>query len=190
MNRKNRSRRWAWALGFSLAMPPRGGMPAPAAEPEAPPAQPVPSPSLAELRAEYETLKDALFRSRARRETLERALFSTRLAAKIIWDGGRHHLLKRLELRLDGIRVWESDKPLTGDDPILLAGRSVPPGAHALAVRMEVRSRDDAKLGYVTEQSFTLALPEGKSTTATITIDEEGSVPSYNPEIEIEIASK
>lgn len=142
------------------------------------------------LRAEYETLKDALFRSRARRETLESALLSTQLLPIIRWDGSRHHAVKHAELRLDGVRIWESGDALTTDKPVALAARSAPPGAHVLGVRVEIRSRDDAKLGYVSDQSFTLTLPEGKKTTVEITIDEDGDAPSYNPEIEIEVSSK
>ena len=56
-----------------------------------------------------------------------------------------------------------------------------------LGVRIEVRLRDNPKLGYLSEQSFSIALPEGKKTRVEITIDEDGDPPSYNPDIEVEI---
>jgi hypothetical protein len=147
-------------------------------------------PSVEALRAQYEALKDELYRSRARRETLETALLSTQLLPVIRWDGGRHHTVTRAEVRLDGVRLWESTDGLVSDKPVDLAARSAPPGPHMLGVRVEVRSRDDAKLGYVSDQSFTVVLPEGKKTRVEITVDESGSAPSYNPEIELDIASK
>ena len=71
-----------------------------------------------------------------------------------------------------------------------LAPKSAPPGPHVLGVRVEVRSREDPKLGYVSDQSFALSLPEGKKTHVEINIDEDGSAPSYNPDIEIDVKSK
>ena len=59
-----------------------------------------------------------------------------------------------------------------------------------LGVRVEVRSRDDAKLGYVSDQSFALVLPEGKKTRVEVVVDEDGSAPSYNPDIGVDVASK
>jgi hypothetical protein len=177
---------------------------APAATP-APPAAPPPEkaeksekaekpkpagPSVESLRAEYDELRDALFRSRARRETLENALFSTQLLPTVVWEGGRHHTVKRIELRFDGVRLWESNEGLTADKAVALSPKSAPPGPHVLGVRVEVRSREDPKLGYVSDQSFALTLPEGKKTTVEITVDEDGDAPSYNPDIEIEVESE
>jgi hypothetical protein len=166
--------------------------PAPRAEPPAPPPSEKTKggPSVEALRAQYEALKDELFRSRARRETLEGALLATQLLPVIRWDGGRHHSVTRAEVRLDGVRLWESAEGLVGDKPVDLAAKSAPPGPHVLGVRVEVHSRDDAKLGYVSDQSFTVVLPEGKKTRVEITVDESGSAPSYNPEIEVEVKSK
>jgi hypothetical protein len=59
-----------------------------------------------------------------------------------------------------------------------------------LGVRVEVRSRENPQLGYVSDQSFVVTLAEGKKTTVEITVDEDGSAPSYNPDIEIEVKSK
>jgi hypothetical protein len=147
-----------------------------------------PPPSLERLRAEHAAVKDALFRSRARRETLESALLSTQLATVLTWEGGRRHALKNAELRLDGVRLWDAGETPPGDRPVQLAPRGVPAGTHVLGVRVEVRARDNPKLGYVSEQSFTLVLPEGKKTTVSITVDEDGDLPGYNPDVEVKVA--
>ncbi len=141
------------------------------------------------LRAEHSAIKDALFRSRARRETLENALLSTQLIPVVQWEGARRYLLKTAELRLDGVRIWDAGSAPLGDNAVTLAARGVPPGNHVLGVRIEVRSRENPRLGYISEQSFSLTLPEGKKTTVEITVDEDGDPPSYNPDIEIEIDS-
>ena len=164
--------------------------PAPAPAPPPPAEKPKGGPSVEALRAEYDEIRDALFRSRARRETLEGALFSTQLLPIIVWEGGRHHTVKHAEVRFDGVRLWESNEGLTSGKEIALAAKSAPPGPHVIGVRVEVRSRDDAKLGYVSDQSFALTLPEGKKTKVEITVDEDASAPSYNPDIEIEVSSK
>ncbi len=175
--------------------------PTPAPEPAAveAPKEPAPAPvetplpekpatNVEALRAEYEALKDALFRSGARRETLEKALFSTQLLPTIRWKGAKHHLLKRAEVRFDGVRLWESAS-VTGDAPVALAARSAPPGPHVLGVRIEVRGREDARRGYVSEHTFSVSLPEGKKTHVLITLDEDGSSASYEPTAEIEVES-
>jgi hypothetical protein len=171
--------------------PPSAPTPAPPVEKAERPEKPkAAGPSVEALRAEYDELRDALFRSRARRETLENALFSTQLLPTIVWAGGRHHSIKRAEVRFDGVRLWESGEGLTADKPVALAPKSAPPGPHVLGVRIEVRSREDPKLGYVSDQSFAVTLPEGKKTTVEIIVDEDGAAPSYNPDIEIEVESK
>ena len=182
--------------GQQPAQPRTAGAPATSAP--APPRRRAPPPppgdargprraDLERLRAEHSALKDALFRSRARREVLENALLSTQLIPVIHWEGARRYLLKTAELRLDGVRIWEAGSAPLGDNPVTLAARGVPPGGHVLGVRLEVRSRENPKLGYTSEQSFAVSLPEGKKTTVEITIDEDGDPPSYNPDIEIEI---
>ncbi len=171
--------------------------------PPEPPAAPAPAPEAARapsaapsagaarkieaLQAEYASLKDALFRSRARREALESALLSTQLVAKLRWEGSRHHLLKNVEVRLDGLRLWESGETPPSDKPVSLEPKSVPPGPHVLGVRIAVQARDDAKIGYVSDQSFAVTLAEGKKTTVEITIDEDGDLPSYNPDVDIAV---
>jgi hypothetical protein len=181
----------------ALAQPPKTPpstekreQPPPGDRQEPPPADKNAAPDLDRLRAEHSALKDALFRSRARRELLENALLSTQLLPVIRWEGGRRHQLKTAELRLDGVRIWDAGSAPLGDDPVILAARGVPPGTHVLGVRLEVRSRENPKLGYISEQSFAVTLPEGKKTTIEVTVDEDGDPPSYNPDVEVEIESE
>lgn len=157
-------------------------------QPAAKPATATASPEA--LRARYDELRDAVFRSRARRATLEKALFSTKAAFELKWEANRHFKIEKAELRLDGTRLWDaSERPVT-EEPVSLAARSVAPGAHVLSVRLEVKSRDSASAGYVSEQSFAISLPEGKETSVRVIVDEDGSLPSYNPEMEIELETK
>ena len=140
-----------------------------------------------ELRARYDELRDAVFRSRARRETIEKALFSTKVKFELRWEANRHYRIEKAELRLDGTRLWDASlRPVT-EEPITLAVRPVAPGSHVISVRIEVKSRDAAEAGYVSEQSFSVKLPEAKETMVRITVDEDGSLPSYNPQLQIEI---
>jgi hypothetical protein len=165
--------------------------PPPSAKPSTTPggngAAPGIAPSIDRLRAEHAAVKDALFRSRARRETLENALLATKLAAVLTWEGSRRHQLKSAELRLDGVRLWDSAESPLGERPVTLAPRGIPAGTHVLGIRVEVRARDNPKLGYVSEQTFTIVLPEGKKTTVEITVDEDGDLPGYNPDVDVEI---
>jgi len=158
------------------------GAPAPKTETGAPASE-----SLEALRAEHQALKDALFRSRARRQAVENALLDTQLGAVLTWDGGRRYVLAGAELRLDGVRIWQSREAILSGQPVNLAHRGTPAGIHVIGLRVEVKARDNPRLGYVSEQSFSFSLPEGKKTTVEITVDEDGSLPSYNPDIEIDI---
>ena len=173
-------------LAAAVALAAAAGLwphPSRAADGGVPPA----APNLDRLRAEHAALKDALYRSRARKDTLETALLATQLRPVLKWEGGGRYLLKQAELRLDGVRIWDAASAPPGDRPVTLSPRGLPAGVHVLGVRIEVRLRDNPKLGYVSEQSFTLSFPEGKKTTVEITVDEDGSPPSYNPDIEVDV---
>lgn len=180
----NGSARTPAGAGNGASAAPGTGTSAAAAPPASAPA------TLERLRAEHAAVKDALFRSRARRETLETALLSTQLSTVLVWEGGRRHALKAAELRLDGVRLWDAGETPPSDWPVTLAPRGVPAGTHVLGVRIEVRGRENPKLGYVSEQSFTLVLNEGKKTTVEITVDEDGDLPGYNPDVEVKISQE
>ena len=61
--------------------------------------------------------------------------------------------------------------------------------------RLEVRpgkksDKETENLGYEIEHSFIVNVPDGKRTTIEITADDDGDLPEYEPEIEVEIESE
>ena len=165
--------------------------PAPAAE--APP--PPPSVDLQKLRADYDRLRDELFRSRSRAQLVEEGLWNARCAGELRWKAAPDYVIRHAEVRLDGGTLWDSgDKPVT-DDKLAIAERACKPGPHALTVRLDVRpgtkkkGKDIEGLGYTSEQTFAIVVPEGKRTTVALTGDEDGSLPEYEPRIELELES-
>jgi len=167
---------------------------APAKAPPAPP--PVPATiDVAKLRAEYDKLRDALFRARARAELVEEGVYASKLGAKIRWKGAPDFILRRAEVKLDGNSIWDSgEKPLV-DEQIKVSERPIKPGTHGVTVRLEVRpgkktEKENEGLGYEIEHSFIVNVPDGKRTTIEITADDDGDLPEYEPEIEVEIESE
>jgi hypothetical protein len=167
---------------------------APAKAPPAPPPVPA-SIDVAKLRAEYDKLRDALFRARARAELVEEGVYASKLGAKIRWKGAPDFVLRRAEVRLDGNSIWDSgEKPLV-DEQIKVSERPIKPGTHGVTVRLEVRpgkksEKENEGLGYEIEHSFVVNVPDGKRTTIEITADDDGDLPEYEPEIEVEIESE
>jgi hypothetical protein len=161
----------------------------------APPAPPAATVDVAKLRAEYDRLRDALFRSRARSTLVEEGVYKSKLSAKIHWDGAPDFVMRRAEVLLDGNAIWDSgEKPMV-DESISVAERPIKPGTHNLTVRLEIRpgkksAKEHEGLGYELEHSFVVNVPEGKRTTIDITADDGGDLPEYEPEIEIEIESE
>jgi hypothetical protein len=45
-------------------------------------------------------------------------------------------------------------------------------------------------MGYVAEHTFAIVVPDGKRTTAVFTGDEDGSLPDYEPELELELETE
>jgi hypothetical protein len=166
--------------------------PAPKAE-EAPPAKPGPSIDLQKLRADYDRLRDELFRSRSRAQLVEEGLWNARLGATLRWKAAPDYVIRHAEVRLDGGTIWDSgDKPVT-DDKLTIAERPCKPGPHSFTLRLEVRpgtkkkGKDIDTLGYQSEQTFAIVIPDGKRTTVELTGDEDGSLPEYEPRIELEL---
>jgi hypothetical protein len=167
----------------------------PEAAPPPPPPPPAPEkakagPSVDALRAEYDEIRDALFRSRARRETLEGALFSTQLLPTIVWAGGRHHTVKHAEIRFDGVRLWENNEGLTSGKEIVLAPKSAPPGPHVIGcgwrcARATTRSWATSRI-----RASPSPCPRGRRPRWRSPSTRTASAPSYNPDIEIEVSSK
>jgi hypothetical protein len=176
------------------AAPDEGGNDNAAKPPPAPPAVPK-TIDVAKLRAEYDKLRDALFLARARAEIVEEGVYASKLGAKIRWKGAPDFVLRRAEVRLDGNSIWDSgEKPLV-DEQIKVSERPIKPGTHGVTVRLEVRpgkksEKEHEGLGYEIEHSFVVNVPDGKTTTIEITADDDGDLPEYEPEIEVEIESE
>jgi len=169
-------------------------------EASAPPAEataaPGPSMELQRLRADYDRLRDELFRARARAQLVQEGLYGARLVAELRWKAAPDYVIRHAEVRLDGGTIWDSgDRPVT-DDKLTIAERPCKPGPHALTLRLEVRpgtkkkGKDIEGLGYSSEQTFAIDIPDGKRTTIALTGDEDGSLPDYEPRIELELDSE
>ena len=66
-----------------------------------PPPAPPPVPAtidVAKLRAEYDRLRDALFRARARAELVEEGVYASKVGARIRWKGAPDFVLRRAEV--------------------------------------------------------------------------------------------
>ncbi len=179
--------------------------PPPAAKPTPPPEAakdealtpaPALSVDLTKLRADYDRLRDELFRTRSRAALVQEGLYDARLGARLEWKAAPDYVIRHAEVRLDGGTIWDSgDKPVT-DDKITIADRPCKPGQHAVTLRLEVRpgtkkkGKDVEGLGYVTEQTFALVIESGKKTTVVLTGDEDGSLPEYEPELELELETE
>ena len=163
-----------------------------------PPAESKPTPpapvDLDKLRADYDRLREELFRSRARAQLVAEATYPSRLSATLRWKGGADQLIRHAQIRLDGGEVWDSgDKPVT-DDLISVAERAIKPGPHALTVRLEIhpgkKTKDAEKLGYVSEHTFAVVVPDKTKTRVSITADEDGDPPEYEPSLDVEIENE
>ena len=164
--------------------------PPPKAEPT-PPQQPtVADKDLDKLRIEYEQLRDSLFRSRARAATVANAMFSTKLTVVLKWKATRHYVVKRAQIRLDEAQVWDSGDKALGDDAVKASEQSVAPGRHDLTIRLEIRAKDNDKLGYTSEHTFSLDVPENKKTFVDLTGDEDGDLPEYKPVVKMKLRSE
>jgi hypothetical protein len=166
----------------------------PAPAPPPPAAAPAASIDLDKLRADYDRLRDELFRSRSRAALVEDALWTSKLSATFRWKGAPAYLVHHASVRLDGGEIWDSgDKPVT-DNLISVAERAVKAGPHAITLRIEIRpgkkSKDSDRLGYVSEHTFAIVVPDGKRTRVAITGDEDGDAPEYEPEIEVDVESQ
>jgi len=167
--------------------------PAPAAEPARPPAG---GPDLEKLRAEYDRLREELFKARVRSQKAAETVFPSKMDVRLRWKGGPDFVISKARMLLDGAELWDSaDRPQT-DDVIQVAERSVKPGPHAFTVRLEIRPKAEAKggvkmgadkLGYTSEHTFAIVVADSGVTHLELTGDEDGNPPEYEPELELEI---
>ena len=179
------------------AAPAPSARPAPPAEDDNAKAPPAPPPvpatiDVAKLRADYDRLRDALFRARARAELVEEGVYQSKLGDKIRWKGAPDFILRRAEVRLDGDAIWDSgEKPLV-DELIKVSERPIKPGTHTIALHLEVRpgkraKAEDVELGYSSEHTFVIKVADNKQTTVELTADDDGDLPEYEPEVELEL---
>jgi len=192
-------RRTASAAGEKTPAPPppaaAADQPAPAAEPGARPPAPG-APDLDKLRAEYDRLREELFKARVRSQKASETVWPSRMDVHLRWKGGPDFVIRKARLLLDGAELWDSgDRPQT-DDVIQVAERSVKPGPHAFTVRLEIRPKAEVKggaklgadkLGYTAEHTFAIVVADSGVTHLELTGDEDGNPPEYEPELELEI---
>jgi hypothetical protein len=154
-----------------------------------------PTIDLAKLRAEYDRLRDELFRARARAELVEEGIYASKMGATLRWKGAPDFILHRAEIRLDGNAIWDSgEKPLV-DELIKVSERPIKPGPHTVTVKMEVRpgkkgEKEHADLGYESEHTFVVEVPDAKTTIVAFTADDDGDLPEYEPEVELELKTE
>ena len=148
-------------------------------------------PDIAKLRADYDRLRDELFRARSRAQIVEEGVYTSKLGATLRWKGAPDFILHRAEVRLDGTAIWDSgDKPLV-DELIKVAERAIKPGPHALTLRLEVRPGKKTQ-GQPPSWATSPSTPSRSSSPTrggprvAITGDEDGDPPEYEPEIEVE----
>jgi hypothetical protein len=150
---------------------------------------------LAKLRAEYDRLRDELFRARARAELVEEGIYASKLGATLRWKGAPDFVLHRAEIRLDGNAIWDSgEKPLV-DELIKVSERAIKPGPHTITVKIEVRpgkkgEKEHADLGYASEHTFVVEVPDAQTTIVALTADDDGDLPGYEPEVELELKTE
>ncbi|HEX4404210.1 MAG TPA: hypothetical protein VH560_05245 [Polyangia bacterium] len=178
--------------------PPPPEAPPPPKPVETAPAEPAPGASidLPKLRADYDRLRDDLFRTRSRAQVVQEGLYNARLAASLRWKAAPDYQIRHAEVRLDGGTIWDSGDHAVTDDKLTIAERPCKPGPHTFTLRLEVRpgtkkkGKDIEGLGYTSEQTFAIVVPDGKLTTVALTGDEDGSLPEYEPRIELELESE
>ncbi|HVR64686.1 MAG TPA: hypothetical protein VMU50_22455 [Polyangia bacterium] len=180
------------AAAAATAAPAPAPVPAPAPAPAA--AAPATSMDLEKLRADFERLREELFRARARAQVVAEATYPSRLSATLRWKGGANQLVRHAQIRLDGAEVWDSGGKPVSDELISVAERAVKPGPHALTVRLEVRpgkkTKDAETLGYVSEHTFAVIARDKVKTRVAITADEDGDPPEYEPNLDVEIETE
>jgi hypothetical protein len=153
-------------------------------------------PDLGKLRAEYDRIREELFKARVRSQKVAETAYPSRLDVHLRWKGGPGFVIRKARMLLDGAELWDSgDRPQT-DDVIDVSERSVKPGPHAFTIRLEIRPKTEAKggtrtgadkLGYTSEHSFAIMVAETGKTHLELTGDEDGDPPEYEPELELEI---
>ena len=160
------------------------------------PAYTAPIPDLAKLRADYDRLREELFKARVRSQKAAEAVYHTHLDVRLRWKGGPDFVIRKARFMLDGTEIWDSGDRAQTDDSIDVASRAVKPGPHALGVVLEIRPKVESKggtqtgadkLGYTSEHVFAILVADEGRTHVLLTGDEDGDPPEYEPELELEV---
>ena len=168
-------------------------------EPSQPAPRPGAVPDLDKLRADYDRIREDLFKARVRSQKVGEAVYPSRLDLRLRWKGGPDFVMRKARFLLDGAELWDSADRAQTDDLIQVAERNVKPGPHALTVHLEIRPKTEAKggtktgadkLGYTSEHTFAIVVAETGRTHVILTGDEDGSPPEYEPELELEIETE
>jgi hypothetical protein len=189
----------AFALAVALALPAAGRAQRPAAAQgdagDAPAAAPG-IPDLAKLRAEYDRIREELFKARVRSQKVAETAYPSRLDVHMRWKGSPDFVIRKARMLLDGSELWDSGDRAQTDEVIDVSERPVKPGPHAFTVRLEIRPKTEAKggtktgaekLGYTSEHTFAIVVADRGKTHLELTGDEDGDPPEYEPELELEI---
>jgi hypothetical protein len=156
-------------------------------------------PDLGKLRAEYDRIREELFKARVRSQKAAETAYPSKLDGELRWKGRPDFVIRKARFLLDGAELWDSADRAQTDDLIQIAERSVKPGPHALTVRLEIRPKVESKggtksgteqLGYTSEHTFAIVVAETGKTHLFLTGDEDGDPPEYEPELELEIETE
>jgi len=196
------ARALAGAFGVTALAAGAGARPAMAAAPAEPgdapaaPAAPAGIPDLAKLRAEYDRIREELFKARVRSQKVAETAYPSRLDVHLRWKGSPDFVIRKARMLLDGSELWDSGDRAQTDEVIDVSERPVKPGPHAFTVRLEIRPKTEAKggtktgaekLGYTSEHTFAIVVADRGKTHLELTGDEDGDPPEYEPELELEI---
>jgi len=154
---------------------------------------------LEKLRAEYDRLREELFKARVRSQKVADTVYPTRFDVQLHWKGSPAFVLRKARFLMDGAEIWDSsDRSSTNDldDLIQVASRPIKPGPHALTVWLEIRPNAEqkggtkvgaARLGYTSEHTFAVVAPGRGALHLGLTGDEDGDPPEYEPKLELEV---
>ena len=187
----------AFALAAAVTLPvaARAERPA-AAQGDAGDAPAAGIPDLAKLRAEYDRIREELFKARVRSQKVAETAYPSRLDVHMRWKGSPDFVIRKARMLLDGSELWDSGDRAQTDEVIDVSERPVKPGPHAFTVRLEIRPKTEAKggtktgaekLGYTSEHTFAIVVADRGKTHLELTGDEDGDPPEYEPELELEI---
>jgi len=156
-------------------------------------------PDLVKLRADYDRIREDLFKARVRSQKVAETVYPSRLDLRMRWKGSPDFVVRKARFLIDGAELWDSADRAQTDDLIQVAERSVKSGPHALTVRLEIRPKTEAKggtktgadkLGYTSEHTFAIVVAEAGRTHLILTGDEDCDPPEYEPELELEIETE